>query len=377
MSTAGSRVTRERAQEVDAPHVSEKPVRVWRSPQLDVVHQRAVCQPCQALLLALVSSLTACEDRTATQLIVRIHADDTVRSIATLVDVEVFGDDGNKACCDTPFPIADLPIEVPIAPDGSEHARVVARLRGPTRAGELRARGSIEAQARFSLGELRYVDMAFDAACMEIDCEQGRTCFEGTCRSSCVEPKRDESDRSAVPSGNACERCERAASHPIEVAHDACGDRCIDGEPHPLGTAQSVALSEFHSCATTTLEQNARIMCWGRCGGPLMGCRQTVGFDVEGCSLSWPEPILIDGQALDPDGNPETGFRSLSVGLLHGCAVGDSGHLYCWGDNALGALFGRTRQPRKQATCHSTRNATRRHVHSKGCRRGERGAVGR
>lgn len=94
-----------------------------------------------------------------------------------------------------------------------------------------------------------------------------------------------------------------------------------------------LALGERHSCA---LVRGGRVFCWGSNGADQLGLGGTPaprscparGGETwgTGCAST---PIEVSGL---------TGVRSISAGLMHTCALHDTGRVSCWGNNFYGSL---------------------------------------
>lgn len=85
------------------------------------------------------------------------------------------------------------------------------------------------------------------------------------------------------------------------------------------GGATAVAAGDNHSCAVV----NKRVQCWGYNGHGQLG---------NGTTTDSPTPVQVAGILTGVD------ISAVACGSSHTCAIGSSGSLYCWGDNATGQL---------------------------------------
>jgi alpha-tubulin suppressor-like RCC1 family protein len=84
------------------------------------------------------------------------------------------------------------------------------------------------------------------------------------------------------------------------------------------GPAASISLGGNFSCALRT---NGQAVCWGQNHVGQIGTGTVVNSILT--------PMPVEGGAT---------YRSISAGLSHACAIGNSGALYCWGANDTGQL---------------------------------------
>lgn len=99
--------------------------------------------------------------------------------------------------------------------------------------------------------------------------------------------------------------------------------RSDQATPAPIGgptrSWRSVTTGRHHTCAITT---GRRLFCWGKGDQGQLG----VGPDLGTQSL----PTEVAGA--------RTNWTSVSAGLQHTCGRRATGRIYCWGDDAVGAL---------------------------------------
>ena len=112
------------------------------------------------------------------------------------------------------------------------------------------------------------------------------------------------------------------------TAQPVTGD--IDGGPRGLiPDALLIAGGGYHFCALTS---DGRILCWGATGflesGPTQGPSNCPGNDSPTCTPQAQQVTL-------PAGETPVG---LALGDLHSCALTQAGNVYCWGSNALDQL---------------------------------------
>lgn len=81
----------------------------------------------------------------------------------------------------------------------------------------------------------------------------------------------------------------------------------------------------YNFCATSNTGQ---LYCWGDGSSGQLG---------NGSQLSSNIPVKVT-MPLNPESNTMVKFTSISIGNSTICAVGDNGHVYCWGNNASGFI---------------------------------------
>lgn len=108
------------------------------------------------------------------------------------------------------------------------------------------------------------------------------------------------------------------------------------GAPQPmpkLGSGnESVAVGPLAGCAVSG---GGEARCWGY--APLLGN-----------GVPWGTGSSTDDPAILP--NLGVPVRRVTIGSQHACALGDDGHVFCWGSNALGSLGDGTTQDRVRPT---------------------------
>jgi alpha-tubulin suppressor-like RCC1 family protein len=105
---------------------------------------------------------------------------------------------------------------------------------------------------------------------------------------------------------------------------ESCGIyRCIQS-PAPVGGAvrfTRLSVGEYRACGVST---DGGAYCWGMAGPASLGSLGAAVAREESASpvrVSLPEPV-----------------SGVSVGSYHACAVGRSGHAWCWGEGSFGDL---------------------------------------
>lgn len=102
-----------------------------------------------------------------------------------------------------------------------------------------------------------------------------------------------------------------------EITTSECTNSPLSGQADPArGRYEQLDVGNYTVCA---LAEDGELDCWG-VGGPeddpdVLNCEQRFNF----------------GQAIPPDG---AGFRQVSVGVHHACAIESSGSVTCWGAGA-------------------------------------------
>ncbi len=100
------------------------------------------------------------------------------------------------------------------------------------------------------------------------------------------------------------------------------GGSMLSASPVPValsGSAASIAAGQSHTCAAL---RDGSVRCWGR---------NNLGQLGDGTTTTRYEPVAV----VDIAG---LAARRLAGGMAHTCASFASGEVYCWGENALGAL---------------------------------------
>ena len=103
--------------------------------------------------------------------------------------------------------------------------------------------------------------------------------------------------------------------------------------------ATRLAAGADHACALV----GESVTCWGRNDAWQLG---NGAAEDAGAPGAWSAPVGV----LDGGGGALASIGALSLGAAHGCALAQSGRLFCWGDNALGAFGDGTVDPSAHAT---------------------------
>ncbi|MEM9191941.1 MAG: hypothetical protein AAGF12_22400 [Myxococcota bacterium] len=192
-----------------------------------------------------------------------------------------------------------------------------------------------------------------------MNCNGGR-CYEGACCTGCWDGFQCQPGTELAACGQQGEVCEVC---PCE------GDVCSDGGCGGEAPAARVSSGGAHTCALTVAGD---AYCWGR------NISGELGTDSDAASVATPTRVPLDGVSvlaagdgfscavlddksrwcwgdnddgqlglgdLGPDTDrrvPETqgpsDWATLSLGGSHGCGIGTSGSLRCWGRNVEGQL---------------------------------------
>ena len=96
---------------------------------------------------------------------------------------------------------------------------------------------------------------------------------------------------------------------------------------------KALALGDYHSCA---LHRNGTVSCWGHAGRGQLGneCSFT-SLNLDGCQYDQPRPIALPYFDLS---SSHRSAQALAAGEYHTCAITESNHLVCWGNNSSGQL---------------------------------------
>jgi alpha-tubulin suppressor-like RCC1 family protein len=89
-----------------------------------------------------------------------------------------------------------------------------------------------------------------------------------------------------------------------------------------IKNAHSLAASGVYACAIDKDQSK----CWGGNWSGQLGNNSKTSSN---------EPVEV---VTDISGSKLSGLRTIAVSLLHSCAVDNSDHLWCWGDNTYGEL---------------------------------------
>ena len=120
--------------------------------------------------------------------------------------------------------------------------------------------------------------------------------------------------------------------------------RAINNEPfspQPIRRSddQSILITDgfWTGLAFSCASVDGRYYCWGQSDmfASRVGEDENSGFRYR---------INLDGPVLGPGGQPLRAGGSLAIGLVHACALDNSGAAYCWGNNNRSQLGDRTTQ---------------------------------
>ncbi len=106
----------------------------------------------------------------------------------------------------------------------------------------------------------------------------------------------------------------------------------IEGLPY-TAPIKMLALGGYHSCA---LHSTGAVSCWGFASSGQLGNECSFSsLNRDGCQYDQPRPIAIPYFDLS---SIHRSAQLLVAGEYHTCAITDSGHIVCWGDNSSGQL---------------------------------------
>lgn len=190
-----------------------------------------------------------CGKKTATQVIVELHAEPGVLEDARALRVVVENEEGKvvlnreKAVDRAVAKLARIPL-VPKGHDSTRRFRVVATLLNSS--GEDLSR--IEARAGYIEDELTELELWFRDACTgKLDCGEGRTCHQGQCVGSCFTPG---TGGPATPECKECQVCGDACVDKSGMSCGCDGETCNDnGSCDPLVRVSQVGAGSVHTCA--------------------------------------------------------------------------------------------------------------------------------
>ena len=113
-----------------------------------------------------------------------------------------------------------------------------------------------------------------------------------------------------------------------ESGEIACwgGEHWMRDMAPPAGRYRSVSAGDDHACA---IRESGEIECWGDTHIYWWGSDRS-GSNYP--AYPYEEGDNNHGQLDAPAGS----YRSVTVGLFHTCAIGESGEISCWGGNRLG-----------------------------------------
>lgn len=275
-------------------------------------------------LLVLTGSL-GCEDRTPTQLVFQLSAEESVERISDELIVGVYTHEGEEILnrslpVDSTGVNAELPI-VPAEGDPERSVTVRAELRSSFTDTTV---ASVEASAIFVPGELHFVDLVVEDACLGVVCDKpGQTCHRGQCVGACY-----ATDPGAEASSPACGTCQvcmegHCVDEPEGTACGCPGDECRSGRCEIAKKATLVGANLAHTCAVAGGAGRDEVYCWGQKIGGVLGVPTA---DIPGPGSA---KLL---RVVSPTLQESTRFVSLSVGSHHVCVVDSDGRLFCWGD---------------------------------------------
>ena len=107
---------------------------------------------------------------------------------------------------------------------------------------------------------------------------------------------------------------------------DDSADSSVPVEVEGITDATTITASEDHTCA---LRQTGTIKCWGGNWAGQLGNGQNTGGDWEDDSANSSVPIEVEGI---------TDATAITSGILHTCALRQTGTITCWGNNRDGQL---------------------------------------
>jgi alpha-tubulin suppressor-like RCC1 family protein len=306
----------------------------------------------RCLLLSLLLSVLlagACETTPATQVLVRIDADSTMRGRAAALRVRVFsvGEtepryDGTKTV-GGPAPELTFPATVPVVPAGGDPSRafrIVAELLDSAGA----PFATEESTESFIADTLREITLTFRDAPTDggVDGDAGPTdaatdappdaptcdcpCADDTCDATGCVPSRPII-RVGTGLAHAC--AVDGAGVLLCWGNNAWGQLGVGEGDHDERATPAVVTttlqfvdidpSDEFTCGLTTADQ---VWCWGR--------NRTRSLGTGPCCENGDEDTPALTEAVET-------YTTFSTGTAHGCAVGrsTSGRLFCWGDNRV------------------------------------------
>ena len=107
---------------------------------------------------------------------------------------------------------------------------------------------------------------------------------------------------------------------------DDSADSSVPVEVEGITDATTITAGEDHTCA---LRQTGTITCWGGNWAGQLGNGKNTGGDWEDDSANSSVPIEVEGV---------TDATAITAGILHTCALQQTGTITCWGNNRDGQL---------------------------------------
>ncbi len=107
---------------------------------------------------------------------------------------------------------------------------------------------------------------------------------------------------------------------PVDTDGDGVGDACVEPTASPAAAPHwsKVSTGQVHACA---IAKDGSLWCWGSKNSGRLGNGETTGYSAK--------PVQV---------GTETGWKEVSAGEHHTCAIKIDGPLFCWGYNDMGQL---------------------------------------
>lgn len=265
---------------------------------------------CFVVLMAVLALLSACSERTVSEIVVVLRTDLSVPSEIESFVVDV---SGPAEVTQRVIPLTGTnAVAMPVT------LTLVNTYRGAT---PVTVRVSAEGgQAAFLSKQVR--TNFLDNAILELPITLERACLEVCC----------ESDTDTVCDAGRCAPAARPGAtlasfdpstllnEPIVFDCDAtgnCSDACV-GDACNRSAAVGLGAGLAHTC----MIQGQGIACWGNNDAGQLG---------DGTLTSNPDPVRVRGLS------PST-FRTVDGGSDFTCALSESAEVFCWGGNSVGQL---------------------------------------
>ncbi len=344
------------------------------------------------LALGLVVSFTACSEDTPTQIVAEIHAEAAVLAEATNLTLTVSGaaasDSTFRQVAQFPFPVNDalsLPLHAPIRPqDGDATRRLLVEVSATNDMGDEIAHA--RAITGYVPGASRALVLWLTARCLNVQCDEGQTCSDGSCVDAMVDPGQlpDFGGHDAGPSssdsgvmdgevmdggitdGGSADTMPTPDGGMPDAGADAGPPSCdVDnGGCDPLtactmveGTVEcgacpdgytgdgAIGCTDIDECETDN----------GGCGDPRYAeCINNAGAvaacsDIDACMVDNGDcGDVADFRCRDNELVAPTCVAravQISAGHSYNCVLRSDGRIYCWGFNQFGAVSGASADP--------------------------------